>query len=216
MSSFARRIIVFAAAASACAGMGLTGLAVRADDIPATAVIDQKAPDFSLAGVDGKTYRLSDFKGKYVVLEWINFECPFVKKHYTSGNMQTLQKQYTGKDVVWFTICSSAEGKQGYYEPDALAGMIKERKLASTAYLRDEDGKVGRLYGAKTTPHMFVINPEGVLIYAGAIDDRRSTNPDDIASSKNFVTACLDASLAGKPVETRSTPSYGCSVKYAD
>lgn len=182
----------------------------------ATASIDQKAPDFSLAGIDGKTYKLSDFKGKYVVLEWNNLDCPFVKKHYGSGNMQALQKKYTDKGVVWLTICSSAQGKQGYYEPAALQEMTKERKLASTAYLRDPDGTVGREYGAKTTPNMFVVNPDGTLIYAGAIDDKPSTDPNDIKGANNYVAACLDASLAGKPVATKTTVSYGCGVKYAD
>jgi cytochrome oxidase Cu insertion factor (SCO1/SenC/PrrC family) len=215
MKPFARRIIVLAAALHACAGLALSGSA-RAGEPAASAAIDHKAPEFTLPGVDGKTYKLSDFKGKYVVLEWINFDCPFVKKHYSSGNMQAMQKQYAGKDVVWFSVCSSAEGKQGYYEPAALEGMLKERKFASSAYLRDADGTVGRLYGAKTTPHMFVINPEGVLIYAGAIDDKPSTNLDDIKGSKNYVAACLDAAMSGKAVETKSTTSYGCSVKYAN
>lgn len=181
-----------------------------------TASIDQKAPDFLLAGIDGKTYRLSDFKGKYVVLEWNNFECPFVKKHYGSGNMQALQKKYTEKGVIWLTVCSSARGKQGYYEPAVLKEMTKERDLASTAYLQDTDGTVGKEYGAKTTPAMFVINPDGTLIYAGAIDDKPSTDPNDIPGSINYVKACLDASMAGRPVATRSTVSYGCGVKYAD
>jgi peroxiredoxin len=205
----------------ALAAVAIAGLAV-ADSPDATkpaepmAAIDQKAPDFSLAGIDGKTYKLSDFKGKYVVLEWNNLDCPFVKKHYGSGNMQALQKKYTDKGVVWLTICSSAQGKQGYYEPAALQEMTKERKLASTAYLRDPDGAVGRAYGAKTTPNMFVINPDGVLIYAGAIDDKPSTDPNDIPGANNYVAACLDASMAGKAVGTKSTVSYGCSVKYAN
>jgi peroxiredoxin len=180
------------------------------------AAVDERAPDFKLTGIDGKTYSLGDYKGKYVVLEWNNFDCPFVKKFYASGSMQNLQKEYVEKGVVWFTICSSAEGKQGYYEPDALTSMATERKLASTAYLRDPDGTVGKLYGAKTTPHMFVINPEGVLIYVGAIDDKPSTNPEDIAAAQNYVTASLNLAMAGKPLEVKSTASYGCSVKYAN
>lgn len=182
----------------------------------AQAVVDQKAPAFSLTGVDGKAYSLADFKGKYVVLEWNNFDCPFVKKFYGAGKMQELQKQYTEQGVVWLTICSSAEGKQGYYDSDALKGMVSEKKLASTAYLRDVDGKVGKMYGAKTTPHMFVINPDGVLIYAGAIDDKPSPNPDDLAGANNYVTASLTTAMAGKPVDVKSTASYGCSVKYAN
>ena len=199
-----------------------TPYAVRAGDeakpapTEAKAVIDEKAPDFKLTGIDGKTYSLGDYKGKYVVLEWNNFDCPFVKKFYGSGAMQNLQKEYTEKGVVWLTICSSAEGKQGYYDAEALGDMTAERKLAATAYLRDPDGTVGKLYGAKTTPHMFVINPEGVLIYVGAIDDKPSTNPEDIAAAQNYVTASLNLAMSGKPVEVKSTASYGCSVKYAN
>ncbi len=182
----------------------------------AHAVVDQKAPAFTLTGLDGKAYSLADFKGKYVVLEWNNFDCPFVKKFYGAGKMQDLQKEYTAKGVVWLTICSSAEGKQGYYEPDAMKAMVAERKLSSTAYLRDPDGKVGKLYGAKTTPHMFVISPDGVLIYAGAIDDKPGTDPADIANASNYVTASLNLAMAGKPLDVKSTTSYGCSVKYAN
>jgi len=201
------------AASAASAGTNTTAATTATT---ATAAIDQKAPDFSLTGIDGKTYRLADFKGKYVVLEWNNWVCPFVKKHYGSGNMQALQKKYTGEDVVWLTICSSAPGKQGYYEPAELKKIAKEQKVASSAYLRDTDGTVGRAYGARTTPTMFVINPDGNLIYAGAIDDRPSTNPNDIKGASNYVASCLDASFAGKPVTTRTTVSYGCGVKYAD
>lgn len=203
--------------------VAMTPFAVNADDAKqgttaaeAQTVVDQKAPAFSLAGIDGKMYSLADFKGKYVVLEWNNFDCPFVKKFYGAGKMQELQKEYTAKGVVWLTICSSAEGKQGYYEADALKGMVSDRKLSSTAYLRDPDGKVGKLYGAKTTPHMFVINPDGVLIYAGAIDDKPSTDPADLASASNYVTASLNMAMAGKPLTVKSTTSYGCGVKYAN
>lgn len=188
-----------------------------ASDAPSpAAAIHQKAPDFTLPGIDGKTYKLSDFSGKYVVLEWNNFDCPFCKKYYGSGTMQALQKRFVDKGVVWLTICSSAPGKQGYYSASDLKLMVSERKLASTAYLRDPDGKVGREYGAKTTPHMFVIDPRGTLIYAGAIDDKPSTNPADLKEAKNYVAACLDAAMAGKPVDPATTASYGCSVKYAD
>lgn len=205
-----------AAEPAPAAAAPVTGTVTSATTAATMAAIDQKAPDFALAGIDGKTYKLSDFKGKYVVLEWNNLDCPFVKKHYGSGNMQALQKKYTDKGVVWLTICSSAQGKQGYYEPAALQEMTKERKLSSTAYLRDADGTVGKEYGAKTTPSMFVVNPEGTLIYAGAIDDKPSPDPNDIPGATNYVAACLDASLTGKAVATRSTVSYGCSVKYAN
>lgn len=172
------------------------------------------APDFSLPGADGKTHGLSEFKGKYVVLEWTNHECPFVKKHYSGGAMQGLQKKYTGKGVVWLQIVSSAPGKQGFVTAAQATDLNKSQGVAATATLLDPDGKVGKLYGAQTTPHMFVINPEGKLIYMGAIDDKPSTNAADIATSKNYVAAALDEALAGKPVTTPVTKSYGCSVKY--
>lgn len=180
------------------------------------AAIDEKAPDFSLAGIDGKTYSLADYKGKYVVLEWNNFDCPFVKKFYGSGKMQSLQKEYTEKGVAWLTICSSAEGKQGYYDVETLTTMNADRKTSPTAYLRDADGTVGKMYGAKTTPHIFIINPDGVLIYAGAIDDKPGPDPATIESANNYVVTTLGNAMAGKPIAVKSTESYGCSVKYAN
>lgn len=178
------------------------------------AEIDKKAPDFKLKDTNGSEHSLSDFKGKFVVLEWNNFDCPFVKKHYNSKNMQNLQKKYTGEGVVWLTINSSAEGKQGNYLPDELNEKIKERGASMTAYLLDGEGKVGKMYDAKTTPHMYVINPEGTLIYAGGIDDIASTDIDDIDKAKNYVSSALDAAMNGKEVATKTSRPYGCSVKY--
>ncbi|HEX2896747.1 MAG TPA: thioredoxin family protein [candidate division Zixibacteria bacterium] len=185
-------------------------------EIPAEtgATINQAAPQFSLTGADGKKYSLSDFAGKWVVLEWANFDCPFVKKHYGSKNMQSLQKAYTEKGVVWLTICSSAPEKQGNFTGEALMTKIKESGIGSTAYLPDADGRVGKMYGAKTTPHMFVINPKGVLVYAGAIDDKPSTKPEDIEGATNFVKAALESGMKNEVILVASTPSYGCSVKY--
>ena len=178
------------------------------------AKINQPAPDFELIDSNGKTHSLSDFKGKYVVLEWVNFGCPFVRKHYDSGNMQKLQAEYTKKDVVWLSICSSAEGKQGYYEGADLTDQLQEEKIAGTAYLIDEDGKVGKMYQAKTTPHMYIINPEGILLYAGGIDDKASTDTDDIKGAKNYVAMALDQAMAGKDIAIQTSKPYGCSVKY--
>lgn len=172
------------------------------------------AENFTLADLDGKSHSLADFKGKYVVLEWYNSDCPFVKKHYESGNMQKLQKEYTGKDVVWLSINSSAAGKQGHYTADEYKKIAAENKTAPTALLLDHDGKVGKLYAAKTTPHIYIINPEGTLIYQGAIDSKASPSADDIATSENYVKTTLDAAMAGKPVATDTTKPYGCSVKY--
>jgi hypothetical protein len=172
------------------------------------------APDFSLQGTDGKTYVLKDLRGKYVVLEWVNHGCPFVKKHYDSGNMQALQKKWTERGVVWLSVCSSAEGKQGYHSASDWKVVNVERRAAATAVLLDEPGAVGKLYGAKTTPHMFVIDPKGRLIYQGAIDNKPSADPEDVKGAWNFVSAALEEGMAGRKVTTPSTKAYGCSVKY--
>jgi peroxiredoxin len=191
--------------------MGLmagTGASLAAPEVGAA------APAFSLSAIDGTSHSLSDYRGKMVVLEWTNYDCPFVKKHYGSGNMQKLQKRYTAKDVIWLSICSSAPGKQGHYLPEAWEKMISDRKASPTALLLDADGTVGKAYGAKTTPHMFVIGADGALLYQGAIDDKRGINPKEVATALNYVAAALDAALAGKPVKESQIPSYGCSVKY--
>ena len=179
------------------------------------AEVGQPAPAFTLTDTQGKSHNLADFKGKTVVLEWINHECPFVVKHYSAGAMQALQKEYTAKGVVWLSICSSAPGKQGHMSPEAWNKATAEKGAAPTAVLLDEDGKVGKLYQAKTTPHMYVINPEGILVYAGAIDSIKSAKADDVPKATNYVKAALNEVLAGKPVSTASTEAYGCSVKYA-
>lgn len=176
--------------------------------------IGKPAENFTLADTKGKTHSLTDFKGKFVVLEWYNPDCPFVRKHYDGGNMQSLQKTYTEKDVVWLSINSSAAGKQGHYTPAEYNKLAADKKTAPTALLLDHDGKVGRLYNAKTTPQIFVINPEGNLIYQGAIDNNSSADAADIATSENYVKSTLDAALAGKPVANSATKPYGCSVKY--
>jgi hypothetical protein len=149
-----------------------------------------------------------------VVLEWVNYDCPFVKKHYGSGNLPKLQKAYTGKGVVWLTINSSAPGKQGNFTSAEIESRSKAAGAAFSAYLLDSDGTVGRAYGAKTTPHMYVIDPAGKLVYAGGIDDKPSTDVADIASAKNFVSAALDEGMAGKAISVATSTPYGCSVKY--
>jgi hypothetical protein len=149
-----------------------------------------------------------------VVLEWFNHDCPFVKKHYDSGNMQSLQKTYTEQGVVWLSINSSAPGKQGHYAPDKAHELTVNKKAAPTAVLLDPDGKVGKTYDAQTTPHMFIINPDGILIYQGAVDDRPSVDLGDIPPATNYVKKALGEAFAGSPVSTPSTKSYGCSVKY--
>ncbi|MGI9086743.1 MAG: thioredoxin family protein [Chthoniobacterales bacterium] len=172
------------------------------------------APDFSLADAKGKTHSVSENKGKYVVLEWFNPECPFVKKHYGSGNIQKLQQEYSGKGVVWMSIDSSATGKEGSLTPEQASKQIADWKMSSTTLLLDPEGKAGQTYGAKNTPHMFVINPEGKIVYEGAIDSKATANPADLASATNYVKAALEESMAGKPVTNANTRPYGCSVKY--
>lgn len=180
------------------------------------ATVGQAAPDFTLTDVNGKQVKLSDFKGKHVVLEWTNPNCPFVVKHYGSNNMQGLQKEKTAKNVVWLAVNSTAKSHQDYMAPAALSSkMIGEWKGVPTHLLMDESGKVGQSYQAKTTPHMYVIDPAGKLVFAGGIDDKRSANPADVKTAKNFVRAALDESMAGKPVSVSSATPYGCSIKYA-
>jgi peroxiredoxin len=183
--------------------------------LPASdAEIDAKAPEFSLPDSYGNKVALSDYEGKWVVLEWINFDCPFVKKHYNSKNMQNLQKEYAKKGIVWLSICSSAPGKQGNFTEDVINDRITSNKAGMTAYLVDTKGKVGQMYGAKTTPHMFIINPKGVLVYAGGIDDTATPNEADVEKAKNYVREVLDALIAGKEAPIKTTKPYGCSVKY--
>jgi peroxiredoxin len=173
------------------------------------------APDFTLPDTKGKTLSLADYKGKYVVLEWYNPDCPFVKKHYNSKNMQQLQKEATAKGVVWLAINSSAPGEQGNYPAEKFNQIAAQQSAAWTALLMDPDGKVGKLYGAKTTPHMYVIDPQGNLVYNGAVDNKRSTNVADVKTSTNYVKVALEEAMAGKPINPATTQPYGCSVKYA-
>jgi peroxiredoxin len=189
-------------------------LLVAAGTAVAAPSVGQPAPEFTLTDSNGQSHNLSDFKGKFVVLEWLNHGCPFVKKHYDGGNMQGLQKEYTGKDVVWLSIASSAPGKQGNMTPEETNKTKEEKGSAATAILIDEDGTVGKLYDAKVTPELFVINPEGTLIYAGAIDDKKSVDAADVAGARNYVKQALDEAMAGNPVSTPQTEAYGCGVKY--
>jgi peroxiredoxin len=176
--------------------------------------IGQPAPDFKAQDLSGAPHSLQEYRGKTVVLEWNNPGCPFVQKHYNSGNMQKLQKEFTQRGVIWLTVNSTNPGAGDYKTPAAQRAWDDEKHLASTAYLRDPDGAVGKLYGAKTTPHMFVVDSKGVLVYAGGIDDKRSADIADIAGAKNYVSAALNSVLAGQPVAVTSAPPYGCSVKY--
>jgi alkyl hydroperoxide reductase subunit AhpC len=180
------------------------------------AKIGEAAPDFTATASNGKTIHLADYRGKYVVLEWHNNGCPYVGKHYRSGNMQRLQKEWTGKGVIWLTILSSAPGKQGYVTASEENDYLTKMQAAPTAALLDPTGEIGHLYDAKTSPQMVVINPEGILIYSGAIDDKPTTDLQDVPTATNYVNLALEESMAGKTVQTSTTRPYGCSVKYAD
>jgi peroxiredoxin len=190
------------------------GMLVTASFSFAAAVVGQASPEFILTDTSGKTVRLSDFKGKHVVLEWNNPGCPFVRKHYNTANMQTLQKEAVGKGVVWLAVNSTEKTHTDYMTPQALAKWMAEQKATPTATLMDESGDVGKAYGARTTPHMYVVNPQGVLVYAGGIDSVPSANVDDIKTATNYVRQTMNEVLAGKPVSSPTTRPYGCSVKY--
>ena len=196
------RAIVAAAFLAALAGPAL-----------GAAVVGQPAPAFTATDLSGKPASLADYKGKTVVLEWHNFGCPFVQKHYRSGNMQALQKKYAA-DVVWLAVNSTNRGHSDYMEPAKLAKTLAEFGAAPARYLMDESGKVGMAYGAKVTPHMYIIDPAGKVVYNGAIDDKRSADLADVKTAKNFVAAALDDLKAGRPVVNASNAPYGCTVKY--
>jgi peroxiredoxin len=172
------------------------------------------APAFSASDIGGKTVNLGDYAGKIVILEWTNDGCPFVGKHYNSGNMQALQRKYTGEGDVWLTIASSAPGEQGYVTPTEAKADLARWRAAPTDYLLDPDGVVARLYDARATPNMVVIDRDGRVAYTGAIDDTPSTRPADVKTAKNYVVAALDEIAAGEPVTVAATRAYGCSIKY--
>ncbi|MDM4770386.1 thioredoxin family protein [Solimonas sp. SE-A11] len=175
--------------------------------------VGEPAPAFSATDSNGKTVQLSDYRGKFVVLEWSNAECPFVQKHY-AGNMQALQKEETAKGVAWLTVISSAPGKQGHVDGKQANALTQERGAAPTAVLLDPSGKIGHAYDAKTTPHMFVIDPKGTLVYMGGIDSIASADAEDIPDAKPYVRLALAEALAGKPVTEAVTKPYGCGIKY--
>lgn len=176
--------------------------------------IGKQVPSFSIRAADGKQVNIKDFRGKLVVLEWLNHGCPFIKKHYQSGNMQMIQKKYTEQDVIWLSVISSAKGKQGYSDADKAKEDKNKYGSFASHVLLDHDGKVGKNYGAKTTPHMYVVDRKGHLAYEGAIDSIASANKDDVKNATNYVAAALDLLLQNKDVKTAKTRPYGCSVKY--
>ena len=201
-----KRVSFFAALGVFVLGAAMVVSAVKVGD---------PAPAFTATDDHGKSHKLSDFKGKFVVLEWHNQGCPYVRKHYNSGNMQKLQREWTGKDVVWLTVISSAPGQQGHVTPQQSQEFVKGQKAAATAVLLDSSGEVGRAYDAVVSPHMFVINPDGVVIYNGAIDDKPTSNLADVETATNYVSNALTEAMAGKPVTKTTSQPYGCGIKYA-
>jgi peroxiredoxin len=211
-------LVIVLVARAATVGPASPGFAGRdSEGNPANgARVGQQALEFTGKDSQGKTISLADYRGKYVVLEWTNRDCPYTKKQYDSGNMQALQKEWTAKGVVWLTVLSSAPGEQGYLTADQENAQMTRVHAHPTAAILDPSGQIGRLYGAKTTPHMFVINRQGKLIYDGAIDDKPTTDLSDVKGAKNYVSAALAEAMAGQAVQTASTRPYGCSVKYAE
>lgn len=195
-------------------GLGLVLFITAFVYLSADLKVGEKAPDFTGVDATGRQHTLSAYQGKIVVLEWLNHECPFVQKHYNSGNMQRLQKNYTARGIVWLSIISSAPGKQGYCTPEQALALTKEKGAAPTAVILDPEGKIGRLYEAKVTPHMFIIDKNGLLVYNGGIDNLRSTNIEDIPKATNYVEQALEELLAGKEVSVKTSQPYGCTVKY--
>jgi peroxiredoxin len=182
----------------------------------ANATVGQAAPAFTATDTSGKAVSLADYKGKTVVLEWVNPGCPYVRKHYDSANMQATQKSATGGNVVWLAVNSTAQGHYDYKKPADMASWMQQQKASASATLMDSDGKIGKAYGARTTPHIYIVDAKGTLVYAGGIDDKPSSNPADVKTAKNHVSAALADIAAGKPVAQAATRPYGCSVKYSD
>lgn len=194
--------------------LGLSAALLLAPPASQAAVPGQPAPDFTLKDTRGKAVRLSDFRGRHVVLEWTNPGCPFVRKHYDSGNMQALQQEATARNVVWLTLNSTDPAHGDYLAPAQLARWMDEQKAAPTATLMDADGQAGRAYGARVTPHMYLIDPQGRLAYAGGIDSIASARAEDIPRATNHVRVALDEALAGRPLSRATTQPYGCTIKY--
>ncbi len=190
------------------------GMSFLAMEVQASPQIGKQAPEFSGKSSNGETLKLSDYRGKVVVLEWTNHQCPYVGKHYDSGNMQALQTEATSKEVVWLSVISSAPGRQGHVSPEMANKLTVDRKAAPSGIILDASGEIGRIYKATATPNMFIINKSGKLVYKGAIDNRPSANPGDVKGAENYVRSALTALEQGQPVKKSVTRPYGCSVKY--
>ena len=209
MSTMTRQSFI---AGNAVAALAFTVASASAQSAPRPGA---KAPDFSVVDVDGKTQKLSDFAGTTVILDWPNHECPYVRKHYNSATMQKLQKDMTKDGVVWLTVISSAPGEEGYADPAKAKDLSRTRDAAPSNILLDPKGAMGRAYGAKATPHMYIIDAKSTLVYAGAIDDKPSASTSSLNGAKSYVRQAVSELKAGKPVSEAATRAYGCSIKYA-
>ncbi|MGH9729949.1 MAG: redoxin domain-containing protein [Candidatus Acidiferrales bacterium] len=196
-------------------GFGVVLAIATLTSLAFAARVGEAAPDFTATDSNGQVHHLSDYRGKFVVLEWTNRGCPYTRKHYESGNMQRLQQEWTAKGVIWLTVLSSAPGKQGYMTAAEENAYLKQANAHPTVALLDPTGALGHLYDAKTSPQMYVVNPQGTLVYDGAIDDRPTTDVADIQGAKNYLSLALEEAMSGKPVSEAVTRPYGCSVKYA-
>ncbi|CAN5627392.1 thioredoxin family protein [soil metagenome] len=206
----------FAACTSPSEQPPTTDAGVTADTTDANTTALGAAPGFTLTDTNGQQHALSDFAGQWVVLEWLNYDCPFVAKHYNGGNMQATQQRWRDEGAVWLAIVSNAPGEQGHFPPDEMNARSEQEGSRATAVLMDEAGTVGRSYGARTTPQMVIINPEGQIVYNGAIDDRPSRDAESLEGATNYVNQAMEEALAGQPVSVATTQPYGCSMKYAD
>jgi hypothetical protein len=192
----------------------LVAINMTAEDERTGAVVGELAPAFAVADAYGNTHSISDYEGQFIILEWLNHDCPFVRKHYDGGNMQRLQEKYTDKGVVWLSVISSVPGTQGYLEPDEAQEITKEKNASPTAVLLDTNSAMGRSYDARVTPQMYIIGPDGTLLYNGAIDDRPTARPADLDGAFNYVEAAMTSALNGEEIEITTNTPYGCTVKY--
>jgi len=215
MDQLTRRSFLARTGAGALAAGAAGAALVTPRPAGAAAKVGEPAPAFTAASTSGGSVSLADQRGKIVVLEWTNHDCPYVRKHYESRNMQGLQKEATGQGIVWLSVISSAPGTQGHVSPGQANDLTTKRGAGPTAVLLDPTGAVGKMYGATNTPHMYVIDKAGMLMYAGAIDDRPTSRQSDVPGANNYVRAALQAVSAGQPVKTPATRAYGCTVKYA-
>lgn len=213
--NLSRRSFLARTGLAAVASSAAAGALMRGEPAWAAAKVGEAAPAFTSPASTGASVSLADYRGKVVILEWTNHDCPYVRKHYETGNMQALQKETSAEGVVWLTIISSAPNSQGYVTPGQANELTASRKAAPTFVLLDPKGTVGHLYGATNTPHMYVVDKAGVLVYAGAIDDRPTSRKADVQGANNYVRAALQAVAVGQPVKTPATRAYGCTVKYS-